>query len=130
LNVHIFASNWACVSFEFYLPLMQPSQRISFDVPKQSSGGAVVDTADILLEVDCDTPRQTASHVISREGNDRSRSIIIDVSWIRLRDQRWFCGWIWSADAALSSTQSQTSSISAALAANKPVSVSDLAGEF
>jgi hypothetical protein len=125
-----FATDCVCVSFEFHPPLMQPSQRISSDVPKHSSGVAVVDTADILLEVDCDTPRQTASHVLSSEGNDCRRSIIIDVSWIRLRDQRWFCGWIWSVDAASSSMLSQTSSTSTALAASKPVSVSDLAGEF
>jgi hypothetical protein len=94
---------------------MQPIQQCFTSAPKHSTL-AVLEPSDIALEVaDCDTPEQNASHALTRQGSGCRASIGVDVSWIKLREQRWFCGWNWAVVAGT---------------ASKPVSVNDLAGTF
>ncbi len=103
------------------------SSELCFTGAAKHSSRAVLQPSDIFLHVDDgDTPCETASHVLSRQGSDS-----IDVSWIRPRDQRWFCGWIWGVDAASLPSPSHNfgSSVDAGVAARKPVSVNDLAGD-
>ncbi len=107
---------------------MQPIQQVFTSTPKHSSV-AVLEPSDVVLEVaDCDTPGQTASHALTRQGSDCTSSACVDVSWIKLREQRWFCGWNWTVES-LSSQSSSTKNVVTGTA-NKPVSVNDLAGNF
>jgi hypothetical protein len=106
--------------------VMQPSEgAVSLTGQLQHSNAAVSQPSDILLEI----PQEINDAHLSSDLCNRTRSVSVDVSWIRLRDQRFFCGWIWGAGVS-SSLQSHTSSTKAVRAANQPVTVNDLAGNF
>jgi hypothetical protein len=82
------------------------------------SSNSVVEPSDILLEVVQDG-ETTALNVCAR-------SIGINISWIKLRDERWFCGWLWGLQSTPSTLTLQSSSTVAVSTASKPVTVSEL----
>lgn len=110
------------------LVAMQPSERavsLTGQLQHCHSNAAALEPSDILLEI----PQDINDAHLSSDLCNHTRSVTVDASWIRLRDQSFFCGWIWGAGAS-SSLQSLTSLTKAVRAANQPVTVNDLAGNF
>jgi hypothetical protein len=87
-----------------------------------------VEPSDIVLEVMQDETAGQTTEAPSNEGIECANSISVDVSWIKLRDQRWFCGWLWAA--TLSSLETQSSPTVAVLNESKSVTVNELACNF
>jgi hypothetical protein len=97
---------------------MQPSES------QLHSSAAASQPSIFLLEI----PEQF-NDSISLDDGVCKRSVSVDISWIRLRDQRLFCGWMWGADSS-PATQSHAPLplANTVRTANQPVTVNDLAG--
>jgi hypothetical protein len=80
-----------------------------------------------VSDFDNQAHRQAAINAHSTHGC--KCAVTPNFSWIKLREQRWFCGWIWGVDAEYSA-QSQSSPINAVSTSSKPVTVNELACNF
>jgi hypothetical protein len=94
-----------------------------------STCSATLSLSDILLEVSSDGDTQAQLQVANHAHSDGSfpkSAGIANFSWIKLRDQKWFCGWIWGADSERS-VLSHGSLPSTGITSSKPVTVNELA---
>jgi hypothetical protein len=77
-----------------------------------------------VSQVDNRAHRQTVMRAQSTHGCKSAANP--NFSWIKLREQKWFCGWIWGVDTERFNNL-QSYSTSSVIVSSKPVTVNELA---